>query len=195
MTAMWNVIYAWFQSALTGMGSPSAIFFALVITTFLLEDVAIAAGVALAIDGSLGWGLSFMAVAGGIAVGDLGLYALGRLSHKVAWIKNRYVNGRQFKARELMMSKLGSTIMLARAIPGFRLLTYVACGYLHVPLSPFAAWVALSVTIWTVALFAISAFFGHQITEITGIPSSWTAPTVVVVIALLIPVFKRIFIK
>jgi membrane protein DedA with SNARE-associated domain len=192
---MWDAVYAWFQAALTGMASPSVIFFALFVTTFLLEDVAIAAGVALAVDGGLGWGLTFLAVAGGIAFGDLGLYGLGKLSHKVAWIKNRYVSGRQFNARELITSKLGSTIMLARAIPGLRLFTYVACGYLHVPLSPFAIWVALSVSVWTLALFAISAFFGHQITEITGIPASWTAPTVVVVIALLIPVFKKFFTK
>jgi membrane protein DedA with SNARE-associated domain len=192
---MWDLVYAWFQSALTGMASPGVVFFALVITTFLLEDVAIAAGAALAVEGSLGWGLAFLAVAGGIASGDLGLYALGKLSHKIAWIKNRYVDGHQFKAREMMVSKLGSAVMLARAIPGLRLFTYVACGYLHVPLPPFAIWVALSVSLWTLALFAISAFFGHQITEITGIPASWTAPAVVVVIALTIPVFKKFFIQ
>lgn len=192
---MWESAYAWLQAALSGEAAPSVIFIALFVTTFLLEDVAIAAGAALAVDGVLGWELTFLAVAGGIAFGDLGLYALGRLGHKIGWIEQRYVKGRQFKARELVMSRLGSTIVLARAIPGLRLITYVACGYLHIPLTPFTTWVALSVSIWTAALFAVSAFIGQQITDVTGIPTVWAAPAVIVVVALAIPVFNKLFNK
>jgi hypothetical protein len=62
---------AWTQAVLMGMGQPWVIAVVLALTTLLLEDLAIAAGVALATQGVISWELSFVAVAGGIAAGDL----------------------------------------------------------------------------------------------------------------------------
>ena len=61
----------------------------LVLITFLLEDVAIAAGVALALNGTIGWEAAFAAVAGGIALGDIGLYGMGRLAIRVPALGRR----------------------------------------------------------------------------------------------------------
>jgi membrane protein DedA with SNARE-associated domain len=55
----------------------------LVLITFLLEDIAIAAGVALALNGTVSWEAAFAAVAGGIALGDLGLYGMGHLAIRI----------------------------------------------------------------------------------------------------------------
>ena len=76
MLNLWLGPQAWFQAALAGMAAPLVIALALALTTLLLEDLAIAAGAALAAQGLISWELSIAAVAGGIAIGDLALYAL-----------------------------------------------------------------------------------------------------------------------
>ncbi|MCW5636277.1 MAG: hypothetical protein KIT17_23275, partial [Rubrivivax sp.] len=65
------------RAALDGMAEPAVVALVLALTTLLVEDLAIAAGAALAARGDLSWALAFVAVAGGIAAGDVGLYALG----------------------------------------------------------------------------------------------------------------------
>ena len=67
----WYVLVAWFEGALAGMADPWTIALVLALTTLLLEDLAIAAGVALAVQGLISWPLSAGAVGGGIALGDL----------------------------------------------------------------------------------------------------------------------------
>jgi hypothetical protein len=53
-----------FETALAGMAAPWIICTALVFTTLLLEDLAIAAGVAVAAQGALSWPVSIADVAG-----------------------------------------------------------------------------------------------------------------------------------
>ena len=64
----WAMAVQWTQAVLSGMGSPGVIALVLALTTLLLEDLAIAAGVALATQGAISWGLSLGAVGGGIAI-------------------------------------------------------------------------------------------------------------------------------
>ena len=63
----WHSLVTWFEAVLRGMAEPWVIAVVLVLTTLLLEDLAIAAGVALATQGVISWGLSLAAVGGGIA--------------------------------------------------------------------------------------------------------------------------------
>ena len=49
----WHSLMITFKGALAGMADPWVIAVVLVLTTFLLEDVAIAAGVALAVQGTI----------------------------------------------------------------------------------------------------------------------------------------------
>src|SRR5688500_3365233 len=76
-----------------GLAEPWFLLPALVLTTFLLEDVAIAAGVALVLNGTLGLAPAFAAVAGGIALGDLGLFGLGALAARVPTVR-RWLDAR-----------------------------------------------------------------------------------------------------
>ncbi len=50
----WGALSSGFQAALQGMATPAVIALALALTTLLLEDLAIAAGVALAAQGLIG---------------------------------------------------------------------------------------------------------------------------------------------
>ena len=91
MSNEWQRAVAWVELVLTGMAEPWIIALALALTTLLLEDLAIAAGVALAAQGAISWGLSLGAVGGGIALGDLGLYALGFAATRAPWLQRHHV--------------------------------------------------------------------------------------------------------
>jgi membrane protein DedA with SNARE-associated domain len=182
-----HALAAAFDAALAGLAAPWAIALALAITTLLVEDLAIAAGVAVAAQGALSWGASFAAVAAGIAIGDLGLYALGLAATRVVWLRRRVAAGRSAWAREQLLRRLPSAVLLARVIPGLRLVTYTASGFLRVPLAPFCAWVGIAVLLWTAGLYALSAALGHAIAARFGVPVPVAVALPLVAIALVLP--------
>jgi membrane protein DedA with SNARE-associated domain len=81
-------------------------------------------------------------------------------------------------------------VLLARVIPGLRLLTYTASGFLRIPFWPFSAWVALAVSVWTLVLFWFSSALGHHVAEALDIPVPVAVAIVIVVLALIIPVVR-----
>ncbi|HSG87795.1 MAG TPA: VTT domain-containing protein [Pseudomonadales bacterium] len=186
----WPTIAATFDGALAGMAEPWVIAVALVLTTFLLEDLAIAAGVALATQGSISWELSLVAVAGGIALGDVGLYALGVAAHRVAWLRTRLIGERSFRIGAHLEAKLPSAVLLARVIPGLRLVTYTACGFLRVPLWPFSTWVTVAVLLWTFGLYGISVAIGSALAERTGLSPPVAVALPILLLAAAIPLWR-----
>lgn len=190
MLTSWHDLVAWFQAALAGMATPGVIALVLALTTLLLEDLAIAAGVALATQGLISWGLSLAAVGGGIALGDIGLYALGVGATRVPWLRRRYVGERSLWARQVIERRLGSAVLLARVIPGLRLATYTACGFVRVPLLPFTAWVLLAVALWTLGLYVLSAAIGQALARHLGLPPALAVALPVVVLAALVPLLR-----
>ena len=119
--AGWAAAVQWTEAVLSGMGTPAVIALVLALTTLLLEDLAIAAGVALATQGAISWGLSLGAVGGGIAMGDLGLYGLGLAATHVPWLRRRYVGEKSDWARGQIVRRLSSAVLVARVVPGLRL--------------------------------------------------------------------------
>lgn len=192
LTSLWPALVAWFEAALAGMASPAVIAVALALVTLLLEDVAIAAGVALAAQGLISWPLSFGAVAGGIALGDVGLYALGIAATRVPWLRRRYVGERSRWARKQLEARLGSAVLLARVIPGLRLATYTACGFMRVAFVPFTAWVTLAVALWTLGLYALSAAVGEALAQRLGLPLPAAVALPIVCVALALPLGRRL---
>ncbi|MBY0468159.1 MAG: VTT domain-containing protein [Burkholderiaceae bacterium] len=190
--ADWHAVISWFHGALSGMADPSVIALALVLTTLLLEDVAIAAGVALATQGTISWGLSLAAVGGGIAAGDLGLYALGIGATRVPWLRRRCIGERSAWAREQVARRLPSAVLLARVIPGLRLVTYTACGFLRVPFAAFSAWVLLAVALWTSALYGLSLALGAALAKQLGLPLPLAVALPVLVLAVAVPLWRHI---
>lgn len=186
----WGALAVGFQAALQGMASPAVIALVLALTTLLLEDLAIAAGVALATQGLISWELSLLAVGGGIALGDLGLYAMGLGATRVPWLRRRYVGNKSEWARQKILGRLPSAVLLARVIPGLRLATYTTCGFVRVPLLPFTAWVLLAVVLWTAGLYALSAAVGHQLSRHLGLPPAVAVALPIVVLALAVPLWR-----
>ena len=190
MLSSWHSALAWLQSALVGMAEPWAIAVALALTTLLLEDLAIAAGVALATQGMISWELSLLAVGGGIAIGDIGLYGLGLAARRVAWLRQRFVGPRSEWARGHLVGSLPSAIMLARVIPGLRLVTYTASGFFRVPFLAFSAWVLLAVGLWTAGLYGVSVAIGRALTHHLGLPPAVAVALPIIVLALAVPLVR-----
>jgi len=187
-----SALLAWFQAALAGMATPAVIALVLALTTLLLEDLAIAAGVALATQGLISWELSLAAVGGGIAMGDLGLYAMGLGATRMPWLRRRYVGDKSTWAREQIMRRLPSAVMLARVVPGLRLATYTACGFVRVPILPFTAWVLLAVTLWTVGLYGLSAAIGQALAKHLGLPPALAVAIPILVLAAAVPLVRHL---
>ena len=187
-----HAVLAWFQGVLAGMASPAVIALVLALTTLLLEDLAIAAGVALATQGLISWPLSLAAVGGGIALGDLGLYAMGLGATRVPWLRRRYVGDKSDWARGRIVKSLGSAVLLARVIPGLRLATYTTSGFVRVPFGPFTAWVLLAVLLWTVGLYVLSAAIGQTLAHYLGLPPAVAVALPIGVLAIAVPLLRRI---
>jgi membrane protein DedA with SNARE-associated domain len=189
---VWHASAAWFEAVLQGMAAPGVIAIVLALTTLLLEDLAIAAGVALATQGLIGWGLSLTAVAGGIAAGDIGLYGLGLTATRVPWLRTRYVGDKSDWARGQIVRRLSSAVLLARVVPGLRLATYTTCGFVRVPLLPFTAWVLLAVSLWTLGLYALSAALGQALAQHLGLPPAVAVALPIAVLAAAVPLWRAL---
>ena len=186
----WTIAVQWTQAVLSGMGTPAVIALVLALTTLLVEDLAIAAGVALATQGSISWGLSLGAVGGGIAIGDLGLYGLGLAATRVPWLQRRYVGARSDWARGQITRRLGSAMLVARVVPGLRLVTYTTCGFVRVPLLPFTAWVLVAVALWTLGLYGLSVAIGQTLAHTLGLPPAVAVALPILALALAVPVVR-----
>lgn len=156
----------------------------LVLITFLLEDAAIAAGVALALNGTLSWEAAFAAVAGGIALGDLGLYGMGRLAVRIPALRRRVDDPPVQRARSALDGRLTAAVLIARVVPGLRFATYTAAGLLGISFPRFAVLVCTAVTIWTAGLFWLAASLGRTLGDALG-SATGLDPTTAIVLALL----------
>ena len=183
---------ALWDAALAGMAEPALVMLVLALTTLLLEDLAIAAGAAVAAQGLLSWGAAFGAVAGGIAAGDLLLYAAGAAALRWPVLRRRWGGARALAWRERLQQRLPTAVLLARVIPGLRLVTYTACGWLRVPLAPFTAWVVLAVALWTAGLLAFAAWSGAALMRWLPLPAPLAVALPLVALALAVPVWRAL---
>ena len=152
-----------FASVLAFSMDPWVLLPTLALITFLLEDAAIAAGTALALNGTIGWPAAFAAVAGGIAIGDLGLYGLGRLAVRIPALRRRLNDAPFQRAGTALEARLTAAVLVARVMPGLRFVTYTAAGLLGVPFPRFAALICAAVTVWTAGLFWLAMALGRTL--------------------------------
>ena len=190
---LWNLANQWLQSALSGMATPWVIGLALVLTSFLLEDVAIAAAASLAATGLLSWAEAFGWVFLGIAIGDIGLYATGLGARRIPWLHRKYIVPQGDSGIKLRLEQnLLTAVLLARVIPGLRLVTYVLCGFVRIPFVAFCLWVLLAVALWTAALLGLGALVGAALAQALHVPQSVAVALPILALALAVPLAKRL---
>ena len=158
-----------------GFRPPALGGFALTITVVLLafatlvsEDLACLAAGLLVARGSLDFVTASLACGLGIFLGDLGLYALGRLGRP--WLHRAplrwFVAPRSVARSEKWFDRRGpAVIFLSRFTPGMRLPTYVAAGLLQMGFWRFTVSLLIPVALWTPLLVGVSQIFGDRVFE------------------------------
>ena len=155
---------------LLSLGSnPWAIAFAIVAATFILEDVATIAAALLAADDMIPPAAALGALFAGIFAGDLGLYGLGAAARTREWVRRLIGERRMVKGRSWLKRRYVGALVGARFMPGFRLPTYAASGFLGLPFWPFAGVAAGAGLVWTTLVFSLVFFFGGMIVEQLGV--------------------------
>ncbi len=165
---------------------PVVLFAAIVAATFVLEDAATAGAAVLAAEGVLHPGLGLAALYVGILCGDLGLYGLGYVAAGQPWLRDRIGVDRLRQGEAWLSKRLVLTLFAARSLPGMRLPTYTASGFLRVSFTKFAAIAMVAAAIWTTVLFTLIYLFGQVAAQVLG-DWSWIVGLGLLMAALLLP--------
>lgn len=169
---------------LLSLGSnPWAIAIAIIAATFILEDVATIAAALLAADGMIPPPAALAALFAGIFAGDLSLYGLGAAARTRDWARRFIGERRMAKGKSWLQRRYIGALVGARFMPGFRLPTYAASGFLGLPFWPFAGVAAGAGLLWTTLVFSLVFFFGVMIVEHLGV---WRWALAVLLLALVL---------
>jgi pimeloyl-ACP methyl ester carboxylesterase/membrane protein DedA with SNARE-associated domain len=133
----------------------------LAVATLVSEDLAcLGAGMLVAL-GRLSFGIAVASVGTGIVIGDVLLFLAGRSigRSRLALALRRRVLPPDVEARTAAwLERRGAyAVFASRFLPGTRLPTYVAAGWLGMRLGPFLAWFLLAAAIWTPLVVGLGA--------------------------------------
>ena len=134
---------------------------AIIIGTFILEDAATVLAAMQVQEGGISWHVALGALYVGIVLGDLGLYGLGRLGAEFPRLRRLVPEHRQAHGRRWLNRHVFRVVFISRFVPGARLPTYTACGFLAASFRLFALAAVCATAIWTSALFVVSLRVGH----------------------------------
>jgi len=135
--------------------------------TFILEDVAaIGAGLLLA-SGQISWPAAFLSCFLGIWLGDVGLYVIARTGGRRWFERSPFAKyAAKVNRSEQWFAKRGTPILIfSRLMPGARLPTYLAAGFLRVPLSRFLLVTGAASFGWTLVVLRVTQLFGVKVYE------------------------------
>jgi membrane protein DedA with SNARE-associated domain len=132
--------------------------------TLVSEDAATLTAGALVAANAIGAKWAIASVAFGIWVGDLGLFAAGRLARRIPavarWVDRRW-SLEQVRSMEARFSRGAPLAILgSRFMPGTRVVLYVAAGLLHVRTSTFAIAAAAASLVWTMTIVSAVGWLG-----------------------------------
>ena len=141
---------------------------AIILGTFILEDAATVFAAMETADGVIPLPLALVSLYIGIVLGDLGLYGLGVLASKVAWIARLLPPRRAAVMRAWLNGRVFKVVLVSRFLPGMRLPTYTTCGFVRANLLRFALAAVLATLLWTSTLFGISIRIGQVLIDHLG---------------------------
>jgi membrane protein DedA with SNARE-associated domain len=137
------------------------------LATFILEDVAAAGAGLMLAAGKISWPAAFTACFLGIWLGDVGLYAIARIGGRRWFEKSRF---NKFSAKitesERWFGKRRTLILIfSRVVPGARLPTYLAAGFLRTPLPGFLLTTGVASFLWTALILRLTELFGTRLLD------------------------------
>jgi len=154
------------------VGSTVLLSFAIMLSTFILEDTTTVIVGLLAADGVIGVPLALFSLYAGIVLGDIGFYCLGWLASTSPRLKHYLDNDFIAPFRAWLETRYILTIFTARFIPGSRLPTYTASGFFRSPLTTFVLTAIAATSVWTTFLFSAAYWFGNFTSDWIG-PVRW----------------------
>jgi membrane protein DedA with SNARE-associated domain len=121
----------------------------------------------LASAGNLAWQAAFIGCFLGIWVGDALLYlfarGFGRPLLQRSWA-HRFFDSSAVARSERWFSERGAWLLLtSRFLPGTRLPTYLAAGFLRLPFGPFLAVTGTAAALWTAGIFVLAKTLGPDL--------------------------------
>ncbi|KXF82469.1 DedA family protein [Enterovibrio coralii] len=136
--------------------SPVTLFFAVILLSYLLEDLAIVSASVAAAHGVMSVPLALLAIFVGIASGDVGLYALGMWARRWRALRGLLLTKRsvRFIRRKLRSHAFGN-LFLIRFIPGLRFVGFCLSGFFRIPLQTFLLSVLCATALWTGVVFTL----------------------------------------
>ncbi len=153
------------------------------LSTFILEDpTTIGCGLLVA-DQKMAFLTAYWGLSIGIALGDLGLYGLGRAFGPKVTGWGLISEDRLQRAGNWFAGNLVSAVALSRFVPGMRLPTYVGAGVLKAPIGKFLAVAVVASALWTLLLLSLAVQLGEAILPLLG---RWKWPVTVLVIGFIV---------
>ncbi|MEM1178876.1 MAG: alpha/beta fold hydrolase [Acidobacteriota bacterium] len=154
----------------------------LMVATLVSEDLTCLAAGLLVAYGSLGFAPAVFACGAGIFLGDLGLYAIGRLGRPfigkapLRW----FIKPADLKRSQQWFEERGAlVILLSRFVPGTRLPTYVGAGLLSMNPLTFSIYLLIPVALWTPLLVSLARVAGEPILGFFETFEEWALPAMV----------------
>ncbi len=141
----------------------------IIVGTFILEDAVTVLAAMRTAAGGMPFAVALVALYIGIALGDIWLYGLGRLSARLEWLRRLLPHSGTEAAKKWLSERLAAAVLTSRFVPGMRLPTYTACGYLGVPFGRFTLYVIGATLAWTTLLFTVSISLGSLMMRYLGV--------------------------
>jgi membrane protein DedA with SNARE-associated domain len=167
--------------------------------TFVSEDATCIATGLLIQRGQIGITPGILACVVGIYIGDLGLWALGRVFGSALfrwrWAERRLSSRRVDDARAWLERHAAGAIVGSRFLPGTRLALYVIAGVLRLPGIVFAIWSLIAALLWTPTLVLLSASLGDAFAaRVSPFVASawWSRVSAAVVVFALVQAARRV---
>lgn len=153
------------ESLLSFSNSPLWLVAVVVVSTFMLEDLAIIGAAILAATGRMEPELAFSATCLGMFIGDTALYLLGRGALVWPWLAKQFDNELIQRQIVPLQQAPWHQLALIRCMPGLRTFGYIACGLARVPGSTFTIANVVSIVVWAAGLFGVAFVLGKQYAE------------------------------
>ncbi len=135
--------------------------------TFIQEDVPTVGAALLAAAGVLSWQTGYLGVFLGIWIGDALLYLLARGVGRPLLLRpwaRRFLEPATLTQSERWFAQKGTWLLVSsRFVPGTRLPTYLAAGFLKVPFGRFLMVTGAAAAAWTAAIFLVADQIGDAL--------------------------------
>lgn len=167
---------------------------ALALATFVQEDAPTITAALLAAAGRLHWLTGLLGCFLGIWIGDALLYLTARIFGRPLiqrpWVR-RWANPEAVARSERWFAEQGTWLLLtSRFLPGTRLPTYLAAGFLGLPFGRFLMVTGVAVAGWTVGIFSLAHWLGPRLQAVLAGGLGWWVAAAALV--LLLWSFRRV---